>query len=63
MSPDTSKYNPNPDYLRALIEKSGLSQRAAAKKIGVSERSMRSYISNRDPSKAPYPVQFCLESL
>jgi len=63
MKPDTKNYNPDPSYLRALIESAGYSQRGAAKQIGVSERTMRSYVSPNDPTKAPYPVQYCLENL
>jgi len=64
MIPDASKYNPSPEYLRELIENSGLSQRAAARQIGISERSMREYLSltNRK-KKASYAIQFALESL
>jgi len=57
---------PNPDYLKSLIEKSGISQRKAAKCIGISERVMRQYLANRSAAtaiEAPYPVQFCLENL
>lgn len=67
MKPDITKYNPDFTYLRQLIDKIGISQREAARRIGVSERSMRSYLA--DPSKAktadkcPYPVQFTLEAL
>jgi predicted DNA-binding protein (UPF0251 family) len=67
MKPDSSKHNPDFVYLRQLIDKIGVSQREAARRIGISERSMRSYLA--DPSKArtadkcPYPVQFTLEAL
>lgn len=58
-------YNPDPNYLRSLIEQAGLSQRKAAKIIGVSERVMRNYLSlnPNDYTKCPYTVQFCLECL
>jgi len=61
MAPDSKKHNPNPDYLRDLLEKAGLSQRAAAKIIGVKERTFRNYLA--DGTECPYPVQFCLENL
>jgi len=67
MSPDARLHDPDPDYLRSLIERSGLSQRGAARAIGVSERMMRAYLA--DPATAstaaaaPYPVQFALEAL
>jgi transcriptional regulator with XRE-family HTH domain len=61
MKPDASKHNPDPAYLRSLIEAAGLSQRAAAIKIGITDRTMRYYLSGeRD---APYSVQFALENL
>ena len=59
-------HNPNPDYLRELLEKAKLSQRKAAHKMGITERMMRYYLT--DPKSeayrpAPYLVQFALESL
>lgn len=61
MTPDATRHDPRPDYLRALLVEAGLSQREAARRIGVSERVMRYYLSGeRD---APYPVQFALECL
>ena len=65
MKPNSENYNPSPLYLRSLIEQTGLSQRKAAKVIGVSERVMRNYLSlnQNDYTKCPYPVQFCLECL
>ena len=60
-APDSAiYYDPRPEYLRTLIESSGLSQNLAAKKIGISERSLRYYLSDR---KADYPVQVALEDL
>lgn len=66
MLPDASKHNPDPAYIRTLIEQAGLSQRGAARQIGVSERMMRSYCAPTDVSThsaAPYCVQFALECL
>ena len=65
MKPNSENYNPSPVYLRSLIEQTGLSQRKAAKVIGVSERVMRNYLSlnPNDHTKCPYPVQYCLECL
>ena len=61
MKPDATRHDPRPEYVRALIAQSGLSQREAARRIGVSERVMRYYCAGeREP---PYPVQFALESL
>lgn len=63
MKPDASLHDPRPEYLRALIEKAGLSQREAARRIGVSERMMRYYVAEADHRDAPYPVQYALEKL
>lgn len=59
-------YNPNPDYLRELIEKTGLTQNEIARLVGVSTRTMRSYLTFPDKStyqQAPYAVQFAIECL
>lgn len=67
MKPDPTTYNPDPAYLRRLLDKAGVSQRQAARLIGVDERTMRSYLSDAASvarsSRAPYSVQFALESL
>lgn len=67
MRPDASLHDPAPDYLRSLIARSGLSQRGAARAIGVSERQMRYYLaepgSTARHAQAPYPVQYALERL
>lgn len=65
-APDQSNYNPDPAYLRGLIDRAGLSQRDAARRIGVSERVMRQYLADRSASTAldaPYTVQYALERL
>ena len=65
MKPDATRHDPRPEYIRALIEQAGLSQREAARRIGVSERMMRYYVST-DPASyrsAPYSVQYALEQL
>jgi len=61
MKPNASKHNPDPDYIRGLVDASGLSQQAAARQIGISARAMRYYISGE--REAPYPVQYTLENL
>ena len=66
MKPNIQHHNPNPAYLRALLEQAGLSQRAAARALGVSERMMRYYLVHTDNPNyrpMPYAVQFCLECL
>lgn len=67
MRPDASHHDPRPEYLRALIAQAGLSQRAAAERIGIPERSMRYYLAEPGSTlrwaAAPYPVQYALEQL
>lgn len=66
MKPDASNHNPDPDYLRTLLDLAVISQRKAADMIGISDRVMRYYLSDITSEHyraAPYAVQFCLESL
>lgn len=66
MKPDASKHDPNPEYLRALIVKAGLSQRAAARAIGIHERQLRFALYPEDhPNRraADYRTQYALEGL
>lgn len=65
MLPDSTKHNPSPEYLRALLDRAGLSQREAARRIGISERMMRYYLTPESAGyrPAPYAVQYALESL
>lgn len=65
MKPNAAKHNPDPAYLRELIERAGLSQREAAARVGVTDRTMRYYLSTEPESwkPAPYAVQFALEQL
>ncbi len=61
---DASRHNPDPVYLRELVARAGMSQRACARQIGISERAMRKYLALPAPeTPAPYPVQFALEAL
>ena len=62
--PDCKNYNPDPLYLRDLLEQAGLSQRGFAKLIGINERTFRRYLNEKDVNnQCSYPVQFCLETL
>jgi transcriptional regulator with XRE-family HTH domain len=61
MKPDARQHHPTPDYLRSLVERAGLSQREAARRIGIGPRSMRHYLTGQ--RVAPYSVQFALERL
>ena len=65
MKPDIAKHKPDPSYLRALLDKAKLSQVAAARLLGVSERAMRSYLAPawKSGHPVPYTVQFALECL
>lgn len=66
MKPDASTHNPDPRYLRGLLEKARLTQRQAAELLGISDRVMRYYLSDEASDSyrpAPYPVQYCLECL
>lgn len=58
---DPALHNPAPDYLKALLAKAGISIRLSARLLAVNPRSMRNYLSGRDP--IPYSVQFALEYL
>lgn len=65
MKPDASKHNPDPAYIRALVEATGRTQAVIAKRLlGVSLRSLKQYVApiGRGHSDAPYGVQFMLES-
>lgn len=65
MTPNSDKHNPSPDYLRALLDKIGVSQREAARCLGVSERMFRQYLTapdNKTYRPIPYAVQFALET-
>lgn len=64
--PDATKHDPRPEYLRALLYDAGISQREAARLIGVSDRVMRYYLSSQlaiNYRPAPYTVQYALEQL
>ncbi|MGE5877199.1 hypothetical protein [Klebsiella quasipneumoniae] len=67
LKPDPTAYNPSPDYLRALLASAGVSQSEAARLLRIDPRTMRSYLSDAAAvsrsSRAPYAVQFALESL
>jgi len=64
--PDQAQHNPDPAYIRSLIERAGLSQRGAAHLLGVPERMMRYHCAPADSESyrpAPYVVQYALEML
>jgi transcriptional regulator with XRE-family HTH domain len=61
MRPDASTYDPRPEYLAELIDSTGLTQAAVAKRIGVDERTIRRWLSGE--RQFPYTVQFAVECL
>lgn len=64
--PDASHHNPDPRYLRGLLDAAGITQRQAAQLLGISDRVMRYYVSDEASESyraAPYTVQFALECL
>ena len=67
MKPDAEKkYNPDPEYLKKLLKRSGLTQNEASRRLGIPERLLRRYLQNPCSAtyvKARYVVQFCLEAL
>lgn len=66
MKPDASRHNPDPRYLRGLVDQAGISQRRAAELLGMTWEGFRNYLRD-EPHKlyrvAPYTVQFALECL
>ena len=66
MKPDANKYNPDPAYLRELLEKAGVGQQEAARLLRIDGRTFRYYFADPSMSKhidAPYVVQFALECM
>lgn len=62
MKPNAAeKYNPSTKYIAELIASTGMTQIALARCLGVSERTIRKWISGERP--ASYLVQFALECL
>lgn len=62
--PDATKHKPSPAYVRKLLDRAGLSQREAARILGVTDRTMRFWCSDDpDAAKIPYTAQFALECL
>ena len=61
MTPNAKNYIGCPDYLRLLVQSSGLSINKAADRIGISRRSLSYYLNNE--RKWPYTVQYALEAL
>ena len=66
-APDSSRHNPDPDYLRALIALTTLSQQRVADTIGIGHRLLKYYLTTPSDDKesrvAPYPAQYAIERL
>ena len=62
MKPHAQKYyNDDPQYIRSLIEQSGFTQREVARRIGISERTLRKYLAQE--YRHPYSIQYAIEQL
>lgn len=59
MTPNPLKFNRDPAYLRALVERSQLAQVEMAWRIGIEARTFRRYLTGE--SGFAYPVQFAVE--
>lgn len=66
-APDAqAHHNPDPDYIASLIDKTGLTRKEIARRLGISTRAIGYYIqpaSNAHHVDAPYTVQVALELL
>ena len=66
MKPDAKLHKPDANYIRGLVEKSGLKQPELAKVLGIGSRSIRLYIADKNVATRrdiPYCVQYALEQL
>lgn len=61
MKPDAVNHNPEPEYIAALVESTGLSQPKLGRLLGTNERTVRRWCTGE--TKASYVVQFALECL
>ncbi len=59
--PDASRHNPDPTYLRSLLESAELSQRKCAAAFGINPRQVRHYFAGT--MDCPYALQYALEVL
>lgn len=72
-TPNADRYNPDPAYLRELIDNIAdpslqfggkPSQQKVAARLGIPSRTFRQYLTDQASHKdAPYAVQYCLEVL
>jgi len=61
VKPDASQYDPRPEYLAELIGSTGKTQTELAEILGVTDKTLRNWLSGRNPF--PYTAQFALECL
>ncbi len=61
MKPDASQYDPRPEYLAELIGSTGLSRPELAEILGVTDKTLRNWLTGRN--QFPYLAQFALECL
>ena len=59
--PDAIELDTDPNYLRGLLTEAGLSQRGAARILGIPNRTFRAFTMGETP--CPYTVQYALEVL
>jgi len=62
-TPNASYHNPDPRYLRGLLDSAKITQKEAADLLGITERALRNYLSETADRPAPYLVQYALEQL
>lgn len=62
MLPNAAGYEHNPEKLRQLIRRSGLSQRRIAAMLRLSYRTLKHYLHRRG-SQAPYTVYYAITVL
>jgi len=62
MIPDSVRHNPEPSYIRELLDLANINQRQASRVLGIPPRMMRYYTTTNGP-ECPYSVQYCLEQL
>lgn len=66
MKPDASllvSRDEDPEHIKALIKSSGLTQKEAAAKIGVSHMTIKSWCRAKNGTQWPYAAQYALEQL
>lgn len=66
MKPDARRHNPDPAYIRSLIESAGITQLEAAQRIGKPVATVRRWLFDRQNKHAlvcPYSAQYVLEQL